>query len=184
MADYARRLAETVDRSSPFLLGGVSLGGMIAQEMAQVLKPAALLLIATCQSSESLPKFWQISGRLIHHSPNWLVKLISHTASLMALACPASKFPHKRLYAQMLKEMPPSLLRWQCGAATSWRLSVPPTMPVFRLHGAKDIVIPLEKVNMNGADCTVISDSGHFVSVMRAKQVNAWILDCMKRFSQ
>ena len=39
LRDYAARMAETIRVERPFYLGGVSMGGMVALEMARYLKP-------------------------------------------------------------------------------------------------------------------------------------------------
>ncbi|SDF62642.1 Thioesterase domain-containing protein [Pedobacter terrae] len=41
---YAERLSRIIDTSKPFALVGVSFGGMIAVELAKLLKPLQLLL--------------------------------------------------------------------------------------------------------------------------------------------
>src|SRR5947209_3760184 len=48
LAHYAERLAATVRVGGPIVLGGVSLGGMLALEMAKHLRTEMLLLIAAC----------------------------------------------------------------------------------------------------------------------------------------
>lgn len=59
LADYAKRLAATIDTSSPFLLGGASFGGMVALEMARHVRPRAVVLIGSCRSPRTLPWFYR-----------------------------------------------------------------------------------------------------------------------------
>ena len=47
LAEYAERFAAEIPISRPLVLGGCSLGGMVAYEMAHVLRPDALVLIAS-----------------------------------------------------------------------------------------------------------------------------------------
>ena len=55
LASYARRLARANDPGGPCFVGGVSLGGMIAQEMTRHLDARACFLISTIRSARQLP---------------------------------------------------------------------------------------------------------------------------------
>ena len=52
LADYAARMAGVIanKQTEPFVLGGVSLGGMLAYEIARHVKPQAVVLIASCRT--------------------------------------------------------------------------------------------------------------------------------------
>ena len=170
VVSYAKRMSAAIDASSAFIVGGVSLGGMIAQEIALILKPAAVLLISTCSDSKSISLIHRLAGKLMRRTPNFIVKLqFKIAASLLNRLTPA-KLVHKEIYAQMLKEMSPELVRWQSGAATEWKLSQPLSMPVFHIHGTKDKIIPLKNIK---ADVTV--PGGHLINVTEAGAVNAYI---------
>src|SRR3954469_9497350 len=52
---YARRMAAAIDVSTPFYLAGISLGGMVALEVARVHRPLGLILLSTCRSRAGVP---------------------------------------------------------------------------------------------------------------------------------
>jgi pimeloyl-ACP methyl ester carboxylesterase len=177
LSSYANRLAATIDTSSPFILGGVSLGGMIAQEMASQLKPVAVLLIATSSTSCAIPLRLRLAGRFTRWSPNFMVKLMLLCMSL--IASKATSLKHAKLYAQMFRDLPPKLVRWQSGAATEWSLKEPLNIPVFHIHGVKDPIIPCKNVKPN----VVIENGGHLINVTHADRINSLIADCYQRYS-
>ena len=137
---YARRLAQTIDQTSPYALGGVSLGGMIAQEMAQILNPTALILIASCHTSMALPITHRLAGRLERWLPDWYNKSVLWVLSRIVLLV---RNPYSRIISQMLATMPPRLVRWQEGAAVTWAGNLSFTIPVFHLHGTRDYTYAL-----------------------------------------
>ena len=177
LESYSRRLSKTIDTSSPFVLGGVSLGGMIAQEMALSLKPAALILIATCSTSKAMPLTRRLAGKLTRALPDPVVKWLFILLSKAVLATHSKR---KRIYAAMLKELPPRLVRWQSGAATNWSLHGTLPMPVFQIHGGKDPIIPVKNVKAQ----KVIADGGHLINATHETQVNNFIADSLAKIAR
>lgn len=51
LSSYANRLGASIDTKEPFALLGLSFGGMLAAEMAALLKPRKLILISSIASS-------------------------------------------------------------------------------------------------------------------------------------
>jgi pimeloyl-ACP methyl ester carboxylesterase len=174
--NYAKRMAEHVDTSSPFLLGGVSLGGMIAQQMALYINPIAVILIATCSTYKALPLHARIAGKITRALPNFMVKSLLW---LIGVIAGSTSLKHKESYAQMFKEMPPELVRWQSGAATEWKLKSPLNMPVFRIHGTSDFIIPIKNIKPTAT----VEGGGHFINITHAERVNAFIKNCLNYYS-
>ncbi|HEY0056061.1 MAG TPA: alpha/beta hydrolase [Pedobacter sp.] len=61
---YSRLLAEEIDTSMPFILAGLSFGGIIAAEICNYLKPEKLILFSTVKHRKELPLYYRIAGRL------------------------------------------------------------------------------------------------------------------------
>ncbi len=47
LSNYASRLANKIDRTEPFILIGLSMGGMMAVEIAKTLHPEKIILISS-----------------------------------------------------------------------------------------------------------------------------------------
>lgn len=57
---YVKRLSAGINTDEPFVLTGVSFGGMVAQEMATIVHPEKLILISSIRSAKGLPAFLRI----------------------------------------------------------------------------------------------------------------------------
>lgn len=171
LSSYAKRLAETVDTSSPFVLAGVSLGGMIVQEMARHITPEALIIIASSDSWRAIPLRNRLLGKCMRALPNRIVAWIFRTLASAVEKANKEVFPHRALYADMLRELSPSLIRWQSGAAVEWERKGELPVRHCHIHGTKDKVIPYAGMHSQFS----IPDGGHLINVTHAGQVNELI---------
>jgi pimeloyl-ACP methyl ester carboxylesterase len=171
LADYGRRMAATVDPTEPFYLGGVSFGGMVAQEMARHLRPRAIILIASCRRGAAIAPHLKYFVRFADLFPERAfdtgLGLSQVFASKFGKLMPAQE----ALLGEMFAGVSARFIRWGIAAITAWpgveRLDV----PVFHIHGSDDEWIPLESVQPD----QVISGGGHLVNLTHAAEVNAFL---------
>jgi surfactin synthase thioesterase subunit len=64
LPDFAARLSVSIDSTQPFVLIGLSLGGIMAVEIAKRLSPAATIIIASVSRSSELPPYYRLARRL------------------------------------------------------------------------------------------------------------------------
>jgi pimeloyl-ACP methyl ester carboxylesterase len=171
LSQYSARLAETIDTTTPFFLGGISLGGMIAQEVARRTKPVGLILVSTCRNGSELFR-WQ--------------RVLAPTARFIPLPFIASgKFLMPKLrrlfgvinadqaatFDAMLLATSPKFMRWSIQAVASWPGAGPLETPTLRIHGGRDRIIPLRRSHCHH----VIEGAGHVVNMTHAAEVNQLI---------
>ena len=169
LADYGRRMAATVDLTEPFYLGGVSFGGMVAQEMARYLRPRAILLIASCRRGEAIAPHLKYFVRFADLFPERAFE--SGISQVFA-----SKFgrlgpQEEELLEQMFAGVLPRFVRWGIAAITAWPGVERLDMPVYHIHGSADEWIPLESVQPD----QVIAGGGHLINLTHAAEVNAFL---------
>jgi pimeloyl-ACP methyl ester carboxylesterase len=73
LAAYARRISGDLRIQSDDIVGGASLGGMIAAEIAQQQPVTALVLLGSCIHPERLPWSYRCIGRLAPFFPGFLL---------------------------------------------------------------------------------------------------------------
>jgi len=56
IANYAKRLSTVIDESEPFVLIGLSFGGIVAVEMHHFLQPDKTIIISSAATKSQLPK--------------------------------------------------------------------------------------------------------------------------------
>jgi pimeloyl-ACP methyl ester carboxylesterase len=173
LPSYAARMAETVTvaRDVPLVLGGVSFGGMLAYEAARHLKPAAVVLIASCRTSQSL--------RPLHRAGRCLLPVLPVGIWSVAklLAGPVMRVMHRRsparreMLVRMFRESDSRFMHWTVEAILGWEPAPLEGIAIFQIHGSRDVMIPARRVKAD----VLIPGGGHLINMSRADEVNAFI---------
>jgi pimeloyl-ACP methyl ester carboxylesterase len=106
LAAYALRLAGAIRTSEPFILVGLSMGGMMAVEIAKKFPPVCTVLISSIPLSGQLPRYYRVAGKLkanILLSPSLLKSLVG----LKKAFSPASK-----LVSEMFRACDNEFFNW------------------------------------------------------------------------
>ena len=168
---YAARLAETVPREKPLILGGSSFGGMLACEMARHLQPRAVILVGSCRSPKSLNRGVLALRPILCRIPRWGIRISKPLAPFAVQTFRNLKRESRRLCATMFQEADPGLVKWAIGAILRWQPTPLGDMPVFQIHGQRDRMIRASTV----ASDLLVPDGGHLINLSHAEQVNDFI---------
>jgi pimeloyl-ACP methyl ester carboxylesterase len=168
--DYAHRLAGTIRSPRPYWLVGVSLGGMIAMELARLVEPSGVVLVSSCRSCAALP-WWGRAGRVIVRAVPAAVQKWANLHVPGALRALGACQPCDRnLIRDMIRDTPAPFLQWGLAEALRWPGVGALNVPVYQVHGACDRTIPCPTC----AD-EVIPGGGHLINLTHADIVNGFI---------
>ncbi len=175
LPQYAARLAETVTLPEQYILGGISLGGMVAHEMAVHLskrdpKPSGLILISSCQSQTGV-RGWQrlaLPAALLPPAAFSLAKPFALPSTMITNRLPKDYW---RLPARMFQEQNNRFMQWALSALLRWKSSPRADVPKFHIHGRRDRLIRIKNVEPE----EIIDDGGHLINLTHAEQVNDFI---------
>lgn len=140
LAAIARRLSVEVRSDEPHIIAGVSMGGMVAQELAAITKPSKVVLISSWTGPQEWNTLTRLNARLgLHHViRDWSVRA---AWPLKRLIDRRERSIDELLFA-MTREQGARQLRRATAAIMRWEGS-PWHGPLVRIHGDKDIVTPL-----------------------------------------
>ena len=175
LQQYASRLAETIEHKGPYVLGGISLGGMIAHEMAAHLAarghgPRGLVLIATCRTRSGLRNWYRGLAPAAACLPAAInvSKPIAPWAARLFSRLPAET---RQLSVRMFQKADSRFMQWGLSAILRWRPSAAADLLTQQIHGRLDRVIPIRNVQPD----RVIEDGGHLINLTHPQQVNKFI---------
>src|SRR5712692_139678 len=146
LADYAARLASDVSGLHPSYIGGASFGGMVALEVARLLRPHGVFLLGSCRSPRPIAGVFRFGTRIASALPESFLRRGELFAPQVARVMGSRNREIAALLAQMYRSVSPRLIRWGAGAIRNWPGVEDPGVPVHHIHGQSDRVIPLRGV--------------------------------------
>lgn len=169
LADYSLRFLELIDRSSPYILMGVSLGGMICTELTDTLEPVHCILISSAKSTYELPGRYtfQQRMRLNRIIPKRIIK--GGARMLQGIVEPDRKHD-KETFKDMLKAKDPLYLKRTVDMIINWERTCY-SDKIVHIHGDGDHTIPIKNVQYD----YLIEEGSHMMMLTRAGEINAII---------
>ena len=169
LKDYSARMAEVISDENENILIGMSMGGFIAQEISLIKKVEKLILISCYTEGQD----WQIMLELIKKFN--LTELIIDRAFkdivIGALTIiPGYTKSEKAFLLKMAKHFSANYYKFAAKELVKWK-PVKTTCPIVKIHGTKDELFPISKVN---ADYKV-NAGGHLMIVTHANQIDKYL---------
>jgi esterase/lipase len=160
LSDYAKRMAEEIDDPNPFILMGLSFGGVVAQEICQFLKPEKLILLSSLRHQDELQP---------------LIKLVKNLGIVEHVPLPVLRPPFllAKYYfgaedTEMLKgliaDMDLELVKWSIIALLNWKAK-PVEVETIRIHGTADRLLYHQE------DAIPVEDGHHMMVHDMAEEV-------------
>lgn len=171
LRDFAARLAATLDITRETVLGGASMGGMVALEIARLKPPRAVVLIGSCRGPEAVPRalaLAELAARLVPNPVLDLFRVFDHLA--LARLGPLTA-DQRTLLRAMSRDHSMAFLAWAGRAILEWPGVPDPGVPVLHLHGRLDRMLLPGRVRPD----VMLDDAGHVPSITHPAAVNAII---------
>jgi pimeloyl-ACP methyl ester carboxylesterase len=165
LSSYAGRLAGNIDTTRQFALVGLSMGGMMATEIAKLHHPVATILLSSVPVKTHLPYYfkWAYLFRLHKMVPVRLLK----SASLLKRGLTPDSEEDKMILKQVIKDSDPAFIKWAMQAILSWKNEDIP-QPYWHIHGTKDEILPLKYTNPTHR----INGGNHLMIMSKAAEIN------------
>lgn len=164
--EYAQTMMREIDATRPFMLAGLSFGGIVAVEISKYIKPERLILFSTVRTREDLPLLYRLAGTLKSHR---LIPSAFFRITLLLLFWffgPLDK-EGRTLVASFLNQSDAAYLRWALGQISNWKNKHELESPL-QIHGKLDRAFPVRLSKAN----YVINGAGHFCVFTHAQEVN------------
>jgi pimeloyl-ACP methyl ester carboxylesterase len=165
LEDYSLRLAERIDKTSPFVLAGLSMGGMIAAVIAQKITPHKLILISSVPGVNHLPAWYRAAGKFKVHKIIPVQALKS--ASFIKRFFTAETSDDKNLLRKMIVDTDSRFIKWAMHAILHWS-SQPLTPACVHIHGEKDFILPAKYTKPTH----IIAKAGHMMVMTHSAAIN------------
>jgi len=172
---YAQKLIHQYFITDNSVVIGVSLGGMLAVEIAKQVKLNKAILISTIKNIDEAPWYFSffktvpvhklISGRMLGKLGYFIKPFFGHMDEHDAW-----------LFHDMVQKSSPKFLKWAIDAALKFNNQV--VLPnVYHLAGDKDLIFNYKNIK----DPIVIKGGTHIMVFDKAKQINKILKDILRK---
>ncbi|MFD3000740.1 alpha/beta hydrolase [Pontibacter toksunensis] len=140
LPDYANRLKQLLPEPDPILIG-LSYGGVVAIELAKILKPRKTIIISSLATRHALPWYYRALGSM--KLQRWVpLKVLQSGMPLAPWFFGAHTRPNKKLLKEVILDIDELFLRWSLGQLLDWQQEE--VLPgLVHIHGTADRVLPL-----------------------------------------
>ena len=170
LQEYAKRIALHIKEENPILIG-VSFGGILIQEIADLIPVRKVIIISSVKTRLELPK------RIKFAKSTWAHKLIPMHLILsldkLAKSVLGEKLKHRiQLYDTFLSVRDVYYLKWAVEKVVLWnRLEV--NNRVVHIHGDKDRIFPVENIK----NCILLKGGTHVMIYTQYRWFNTHLPD-------
>ena len=155
-SEVAQRIVRENNIGSEDVIGGSSLGGMVALEVAHLCKAKGGVLLGSAVHRSEVRRL------LVMLSPFATAAPIRLAQALVG----KSRNPVRSMFA----ESDPGFIRAMCKHLPFWDGCNGPWDRIFRLHGEKDCIIPCPATG-----CNTIETAGHLLAITHAAETAAFL---------
>lgn len=166
LGDYAKRIASKITEPNPVLVG-VSFGGILVQEMAELVGARKVILISSVKCNKEFPLRMRFAKftKLYKVFPTGL---LAHIEKVKGWPLGAKAKERLDLYEQFFLRREKEYLDWSLECILQWNRSEP--IPgLLHIHGDADEVFPIQYVK----DKIVVPKGTHIMIWTRYRWMNA-----------
>lgn len=177
MHDFAYRMSKQIDTTSPFVIIGVSLGGMIATEMTSFISPEKVILLSSASSSDEIPKQYSFFRKSALHKeiPAWVFK--NATYILQPSYEPDRNF-ERATCQDMIKDKNALFMKRATHLIVTWTRTEAENAgkSIVQIHGDIDHTLPIKNITAD----YIIKNGSHMMTLMNAVEISDLLLIILK----
>ncbi|MDH7462892.1 alpha/beta hydrolase [Chitinophagaceae bacterium 26-R-25] len=170
--DYAKRLSAIVDDSEPFILIGVSFGGIIACEIAKITNPQKVIIISSVTTYTEIPLVYRLAGKYSLDKYLPYTYMLKANSTLFWLFGPLTS-EAKLLLGDIIQDTDRHFFKWAISQLVRWKNDMKP-VNLLQLHGKKD------KIFWNSKAQYYIDGGGHFMVYTHGDVINSLLCELEK----
>jgi pimeloyl-ACP methyl ester carboxylesterase len=163
--EYAKNMCKLIHHKNVVLIG-VSLGGLLVQEMSKYIEVRKVIIISSVKTRHELPKRMMFARYTSVHKllPTGLV---NNVELLAKYAFGESVTKRLSLYEKYLSVRDKGYIDWCINELVNWKQEEP-CEKLVHIHGEKDTVFPIANIT----NCIPVVNGTHTMIIHRAKWFN------------
>ncbi len=167
METYAHELSGQMDTCRPFIVVGVSLGGMLATEMADFLHAQKVIVISSAKCRNELPGRYRFQKHIPVYKlfPPGFIKSAAFVAQPLV---EPDRNREKNTFEAMLEAKDAVFLQRAIVMIMEWERTAH-SPKVVHIHGDHDHTLPIKNVDYD----YILNGGSHMMTLTRAHEISA-----------
>jgi hypothetical protein len=174
MRDYALLLSQQIDTNSPFVLIGVSLGGMICSELTQCLHPEKVIIISSAKCRNELPTRYKFM-KFIPIYKIFPAGVLKSGAFVVQPIFEPDRSNNKETFKAMLHSKDPRFIKRTLDMIVNWDLQEH-SEKIVHIHGNNDHTLPYKKVKAD----YLVENGSHMMTLTQGKDISNLLNQILK----
>ena len=176
LSGFAKQLSTQIDTTKPFVLVGVSLGGMICSELNEYMTAEKVIIISSAKNKEELPlryrfqKYVPLYAMMPAHLLHWGAKIMQPLVE-------PDRNTNEETFKAMLYEKDPIYIKRTIGMIMNWDKDTN-SKKVYHIHGTSDHTLPYRK--LKNVDHTIEKGS-HMMTLTRAEEISVALKQVLEK---
>jgi pimeloyl-ACP methyl ester carboxylesterase len=166
---YTRRLSQIIDYTEPFILIGVSFGGIIACELSKITRPQKVVIISSVTTDAEIPYLYKLVGKFYLDRYLPYKYMLKANNALFWLFGPLTS-DAKTLLEDIIHDTDRRFFKWAISQIIRWKNDARP-QNLLQLHGKKD------KIFWNSNAQYYIDGGGHFMVYTHGDLINSLLAE-------
>ncbi len=167
ISDYAKRLSSQVKHQQPLFIG-LSFGGLISAELANIFSGSQYILISSIASRKEIP-WWARLGATLRMNKWFSGTFMKKSNPLIRWIFSIAPGHQRKLFDAILNDSDPVFLEWALNELLNWKGDA--SKRIHHIHGKKDRLLPCR---FTSADI-VLEDGAHFMIVSHGKDISSFL---------
>ena len=173
--DHSREMSGAVEKGRNVLIG-MSMGGMIMQEMAAITRPDLVIIISSWKSADEMP-IWIKQLRGTHPERIVSKEFIDRVLPFLYWQMGAESDEDRELIDEFARGTPIEKIKMQMNACLNWNGPEKVPLKLIHIHGDNDHLMPIGSIK----DAIPVKDGGHFMVFNKADRISEMIRNELSR---
>jgi pimeloyl-ACP methyl ester carboxylesterase len=172
---FAKQLSAQIDTTKPFILLGVSLGGMICAELVEILNPLKTIIISSAKNRMELPNRYKFQKMIPLHElfPG---NFILASAKVLQPIVEPDRNKNKKTFKEMLKSKNSKYMKRTVKLIINWDRTSN-TKKIYHIHGDNDHTLPIK--NIKSPDY-IVKKGSHMMTLTNGKKISELLNQVLK----
>ena len=178
MHTYARKMAQQIDTTEPFILIGTSFGGMLATEINDFLSPEKVIIISSAKSQYELPGRYQFQKKYKLYQ-YVTPKITKAGAIILQPIVEPDRMRENATFRSMLWDKHPTYMQHSVRMIIEWKRTDYDDN-IIHIHGEKDRTVPIRNVDYD----ILIPNGSHMMTLTEGKYLSGILNELLKKIDR